>query len=210
MGAGAAGKRRIAAALKAARQGEESLRWLNRAVERAGYVRMAAAADEDVLLTTAAQIGRRFGVSSRTVRSWIREGLTPAVEGHGNRPAWFDVFGFFEWWRAREEARRATTDEGARAAAERIELETEMRREKLREARRRNDVEEGRLVDCEELADHLSQIGRMFAEGVRELTGIHGEQMGEELIGLVDRVEGQWRELLAKQQAERAGERGAK
>ncbi len=185
-------RKAIGAAVARARRGEPSEAWLGRIIKASGFVQMAGRTDADSILVTAQQISRRFGVSMRTVRNWIRQGLPVAMPGSGNQPAWYDVFVFVRWWIAREEAKRVAADESL-MEGEKSRYVVDFQRERAREAKRKNDIEEGKLVEAIEVAVQLEQIGRIFREGVETISRVHGDEIGEEVRRLIDRAEVEWK-----------------
>lgn len=185
--------------LQKACEGDKEYSWLDRLALAAGYARIGAAGDR--VPVTAAQLARRLGVSVRTVRVWIREGLPVLQEAHGNRPALFDAFEYFRWEQDRQTLERAIRDEekdpllagagGMKSAA----LEA-YRREKTREARRNNELAEGRLIETEVVAVRLAGIGQVFRAKAERLERRYGADVGEAIRKMIDIAQISWEKAL--------------
>lgn len=65
----------------------------------------------------------------------------------------------------------------------------EYRREKAREAKRRNDAEEAMLIDAATVTVELRAIGATFKAEAEALARVHGPEIGAEIAEMVDRVQ---------------------
>lgn len=190
--------------LQKACEGDTEYSWLHRLALAAGYMKVGAAGDR--VPVTVVQLARRRGVSVRTVRVWIQDGLPVMQEAHGNKPALFDVFSYFRWKEDRESLDRAIRDDekdpllagtgGVKSAA----LEA-YRREKTREARRNNEIAEGQLLETEVVAVRLAEIGQVFRAKAERLSRRFGADVGEAIRKMIDKAQAAWERALPVRQA---------
>ena len=124
------------------------------------------------------------GRSARTLR---REGCPRRPDGRYSGQA-------VVTWAVQRALERAA--HGATDTDESRRLLNELRRERLREARRENEVAENRLCDVVEIRGHLAAISRSFQHEARTLERAHGRQVGEDIRAMIDRAETAWRREL--------------
>jgi hypothetical protein len=144
--------------LTGAHSGDAKLLWLNKLVERAGYVRYEGGSG--VLLVNFKQLEKVLGLSARALRGLLSEGLPCARPGVGSNPALFDLAAVLAWHREQK---------GSGNKSEWLE---EWRRQRAIEAKRNNDVAEGRLMPVGRIVDDLREgtlilQQRMDAVGAR-------------------------------------------
>jgi hypothetical protein len=82
-------REKLYAMLRGAHDGTESLTWFHNLVIRAGYTKVQIGVD--ALLVTVNQLVKIWGLSMRTVRCMIAEGLPCARQGVGAEPSLFDL-----------------------------------------------------------------------------------------------------------------------
>ncbi len=139
------------------------------AAKRPRKRRAAAAAPSRGGLRTAKQLEKELDVSESTLARMIRDGLSPAVPSSGSAPALFDPVAVARY------VRKAAAE---RPKAEAVWTET-LQKERAREAKRRNDLAEGRLIAVD---DVLSMVDTVFAALRTEFEAIeraHGTAVGD-------------------------------
>ena len=186
-------KTKIAAELDKARAGEREYRWLNELVLAAGYAPAAGGAD-DRLLATAHVLGKRLGVSRRSIQAWARDGMPVFEQSLGNRPAWYDVFDVTAWLKEREEAKQALepADDGLLFEGGGSPHLEAYRKEQARKVRRENDVAEGKLLIAADVALDLREIGRVFREEAEAVERAYGDEIGDAIRAMIERAQEQW------------------
>ena len=95
-------------------------------------------------LVSTTGIVEKLKISERTLYQMIRQGLPVAVRGKGRGLSWFRLVDVEQWIEAH---RAAESDEGDFLDETKSSPGLEKwRGERYREAKRRNDIEEGRLL----------------------------------------------------------------
>jgi phage terminase Nu1 subunit (DNA packaging protein) len=187
----------LAALLAKAQKGEPGYGWLNVLVVRAGYARVQGFHDTGVILATARQLAEYFSVSERTIRSWAKDGMPMYRESVGNQAALFDVIAVSQWKTKRDIGRGVSEEdlllEGSGPSSKWLE---ECRKEKARELKRRNDVEEERLLPASDVAQLMADTGRMLRDEFIAVERAFGEEVGDAIRSALARAEEGWRKAF--------------
>lgn len=191
-------QRKIFEWLQAAHAGDVACRWLDVLCRRAGYAPVYGQSSPERVLVTAKQIGDGLGVTERTVRNWLKEGLPVYQENVGPRPALYDAFAVCEWHWRRQMPKTLTEEdilfgEGAGTATD--YWTTQLRKEKTRQAKRENDLAEGLLLRTEDVGAELNEIARVFRSEAEAIERTHGREVGKDVRAMIDRAETRWRKL---------------
>lgn len=97
-------------------------------------------------LKTRGAAAKHFGVHSRTVAEWLTDPTFPGKAGtRGKQDGHFPIDAIGEWLRLRER----NEDEADAEESEGGQLNSEIKREKLRKLKLANDETEGRLIDAD-------------------------------------------------------------
>jgi len=181
----------LAAILKKAGEGAPEFHWLHKLVMKAGYAKVTGRDGENLLLVTARVLGRGFGVTERTVRNCIKEGMPVFQESHGNRPALYDVFDVVRWRGEREKERLDLADGDPLMIGNdgKDKWLREYRREKTREARRKNEIAEGLLVDTGVITTQLLQMAYTFRSRAEAIERDHGSEVGASVRDMIDEAQ---------------------
>lgn len=186
-------KRLMGGYLHGARAGQADCRWLHALIVKAGYAPVAKG-DEEAVLANTRQLARLLGVTRATIQNWRREGLPTYRESAGNQPTLFEIGAAIAWRVEREKtAAKRARDTGV----ETDEVSEAIRREKLRAARRENDMDEGKLVEAAKVGTQLTAVARIFRQEAEALERAHGREVGDAVRGMIDRSEAEWRKLFS-------------
>ena len=185
-------KRGLAQLIAGARAGHSECRWLHALILKYGYAPVARG-DEETILATTRQVARLFSVTRATVQNWRRQGLPVHRESSGNQPTLYEIGVVMVWWTKRELAARVRVRETNGAEDEITEA---IRREKLRAARRQNDIEEGKVMLVAEVASELGRVARIFRQEAEAVERAHGRVVGDAVRSMIDRSEAEWRKAF--------------
>ena len=147
------------------------------------WLKQRMALDSDTMaerLVTKADLAQIFQRTKRQIQTYADQGM----------PKKDDLYPFaacVQWWITQQ-----TVEDADMAGPVSPALE-QYRQEKAREAKRKNDVAEGLLVDSAEIGSQLGEIGRVFREESSAIERIHGAAVGDLIRGAVDRAETSWR-----------------
>lgn len=125
-------------------------------------------------LMTRKALQAALGVPRSTWEHHVEAGLPIAKRGSGNTPHLYDPEAVRSWLAAREEPDPDLRGPSSPALEE-------YRKEKAREAKRRNDVEEGKLVDIETVRRDLATIFGAYRARLEAVERTHGPQVGDSL-----------------------------
>ena len=161
--------------------------WLDKILTAAGYIRSF-----DRL--AARQVARIFGVTPMAVGLWTTRTGCPRVDGK------YSLSAIVDWKvaRAKEEVmadlrRRGLSDddllENMGGTSQWLEA---YRKEKTIEARRKNEIEAGRLIDAAEAEREWMEIGRIFREECEMLERVHGPEIGKDIRAMIERASNAW------------------
>jgi hypothetical protein len=126
-----------------------------------------------------------LGVSERTFTTLLKEGMPRAEWNQFNLPQ------CVAWNLARElakERRRILGEKGTPKEAK-SKLRDDLRRERIREAKRRNDLAEGRLVNVEELKAWTMEIAQNLRSEFEAVARAHGPEVERDIFEAVDRFD---------------------
>jgi hypothetical protein len=156
------------------------LEWLNGLLEQAGFI-------GNLEKLTARQVARIFGVTPQAVGLWQSKNGCPR-----NGDATYSFSKVLQW-RIDQECERRADDPvddpllvGSSTTSQALE---EYRRERVREARRKNDIEEGKLLPAIQVQKTLAVIAKSFRSESEALERAHGVVVGNDIRAMVDRVE---------------------
>jgi len=180
-------KRQFAEWLTSARSGEPDFAWLRQALERAGFAQVNRS-EADRPLATAREMAKHLGVAVRTFRAWQREGMPVFRPSLGNQAALYDIVEVFRWRDEREQARRELAEDEIMSGRE-DKWAREYRMERVRQIRRKNDIEEGKLRDAAEMEAALAEVVRLFREEIEAIERAHGPKVGSAVRSAIDHVE---------------------
>lgn len=183
---------KLAEALRLAGTGDMRFVWLHKLAVNAGYALTHGREAGALLLVTPKALADGFRVTERTVRNWIREGMPVHQYSIGNRPALYDVFDVVRW---REKRFEATGEEDPLMRGGSSPALECYRAEKAIEAKRKNLIAEGLLVDSAIVSAQLAEIGRAFRTRAELLERTHGKTIGDAIREMVDFAVEQWEKL---------------
>ena len=187
-------QRKVYEWLKAAHAGAG--KWLDALCRRAGYCPVATGKDSDLVLVMARQLARGLGVSERTVRTWLKEGLPVYQEPSGNRAALYDVFEVLKWHYGRQMPRPQSEEDILFGDPSSKDYWTQQyRKEKTRQIKRENEVAEGTLLRADDIAEDLVAVGQVFRSEAEAIERAHGHNVGRDVRAMIERAEKRWREL---------------
>jgi len=155
--------------------------------KRAGKVRPQGADSLDVGRLTATQLGQLFGITPQAVGLWHKRwGCPRSAKGT------YDLAAVIAWWKQRYEDRLAAAAEDPLLAGESSDALEAYRKEKTREARRKNAEAERVLLDAAEVARRFQAWAGMLRARFEALERAHGPQVGQALRSAIDRVESEY------------------
>ncbi len=130
-------------------------------------------------LTTQADVAKAFGVSTRTIREWVAQGMP------GSRGAY--CFAEILAWRdARREAQREKESEYSN-------LQAEWKRTQIKLAQQRLEIQAGRLLDIDDAHRWMSIIAAAYRAAGERLIKEFGEParvaLEEALAGAQDEID---------------------
>lgn len=193
-------QQRLAEWLRAARDGEESLRWLDVLCRRAGYVAVQGRRDGDVVLVTARQLAAGLGVTERTVRNWLKEDMPVYQHSLGNRPALYEVFSVLAWHYGRQMPKAKSEEEILFGDGKSNDYwTTQYRKEATRKIKRGNELAEGTLLRTDDIAEQLTAIALVFRSEAEAIERAHGHDVGKDVRQMIVRAEARWREITGKE-----------
>jgi len=164
--------------LRLSYEGDETLRWLDRAVRDTGYVRMAARRADEPVYVTARKLRSGLNVSERTIRLWLSDGLPVEQPGSSADPAIIEVFAAIAWLLKEGKIAAAKLDDKHWIAIR--------RREQAHKAERDNLVAEGRLVDRQYLEDLLDERIKAVRERAEAIARAYGAEVEEQLREMLE------------------------
>jgi len=184
----------VEALLESAYKGERPTKWIERAIESAGFIKVASRSILEPVLLPGPVLLKHFKMAASTLAEWGREGCPIYRKGAGPKPALYDLFALLQWKDDRELARKmAEGDDGVDygGPSESTYLE-KMRKEKARELERKNLVAEGELVYSNEIRVELAAVANEFRAAAEAIEKAHGEAVGKDIRNMVDRAQAAW------------------
>jgi hypothetical protein len=157
--------------------------WLDKILIAAGYIRSFSQ-------LSVRQVARMFGVTPQAVVLWTTRTGCPRVDGK------YSLSAIVDWKvaRAKEEVmaalrRRGLADE---ALLENMGGTSQWleayRKEKTLEARRKNEIEAGRLLDAADVRRDLAELARLFREEAETVERVHGIDVGRDVRAMIERA----------------------
>lgn len=159
--------------LQGAASGAAELTWLHSLVQRAGYVRFDGGAG--AVLVTAKQLEHLLGRSMRSVRMLINEGLPCAKPGVGAAPSLFEAKAVLDWMKIREAPKSPKEQEA-------IE---KLREEQYKAAKRKNDKEDGLVIETEKVGQIIDGVNKAFLDRAKSIEQVFGPAVGGELRDMI-------------------------
>lgn len=188
-------QKKLGELLRLACTGDVRYQWLHSLALQAGYAKIYGEA-KGVMLVTAPVLAKGFRVSERTIRSWIREGMPVYQTSAGGRghSALYDIFDVARWREKRLEVTGETDPLMRGGSSPALEA---YRREKVREAKRKNEQAEGRLIELAVVCAELGEFGRAFRTQIEILKRSHpyGQAIQEIVIKALDQWNGNGKRL---------------
>lgn len=137
-------------------------------------------------LASAAELQDLYGKSERTWQRYVAQGLPVARPGKGGRPSLYSRPAVERWLQehAAEPEDDALLDDGQTSEA----LE-KWRNERYREAKRKNDVAEGRLLPIEKAREELQVIFGSLRAELEAVGRAHGPGVTDAIREAVERAE---------------------
>lgn len=190
---------KLAEALRLACSGDLRFAWLDRLVQSAGYAQTIGSIESGSLFLVQVEIlARGLGVTRRTVDNWRKDGLPIYRVSVGNKATLYNVWDVVKW---RIEKKAPALDGGEDdpflKGAPSPALE-QYRREKAREAKRNNEIAEGRLCVAADIALQLTEIGRVFKIRAEAIERAHGQIVGDAIREMIDAAQEAWKKLIEK------------
>jgi hypothetical protein len=185
---------KVAEMLRLAATSDAKFAWLLKLAVQAGFAPVHGREAGSLLLVTPKALADGFGVTERTIRSWLKEGMPMHQGSVGNKPALYNVFDIFRWRLSRIETGESDPlmRGGSSPALERY------RAAKASQAERENKKAEGQLVESAIVSMQLAEVGRSFKVGAEIVARLHGAKVGAAIRELVDKAQGDWERLGLK------------
>jgi len=137
-------------------------------------------------LVPARRILEMLAISERTLQRMVGEGLPVAQAGRGGRASHYDPVAVQAWWKARQEEEDEGNLEDPAVTSPWLE---KWREERHRDAKRRNDIAEGRLLQIETARGELQVIfGRLRIE-LEAVGRVHGPTVADAIRDAIERAE---------------------
>jgi len=159
-------------------------------------------------LRTAQQLLQELDISESTFRRMVKAGLEAAQPGRGSAPALFDPVVVAKFIR---QAGAALEDEDedlmTGGSGDSVWLE-KLRKEKALEAKRRNAIAEGRLVEIDEILKAVDVIFGALRAEFEALERLYGAAVGEAIRQAIVRAEATMKVKLPKPQGPIEGSQG--
>lgn len=159
-------------------------------------------------LVPAKELLQRLGIAERTLHSWIAQGMPVKVHGRGGRPSFYDALDVMAWRMERQEDDTEGQAGLFPGIGDSVALE-EFRRERVRQARRENDVAEGRLVARDEVLGIVVDAFTVLRCELETLERLCGREVGDQVRGMIDRAQESWRRRMEERKPAAAKEGGA-
>lgn len=185
-----------AESIRLAVNGDLCFEWLNRIIEAVGFVRIHGSVESGSLfLVQAGVLARGLGVTKKTIQNWQKDGLPVYRVSVGNKPALYNVWDIVKW-RIEKQAPvvDGSEDDPFLKGAPSPALEA-YRREKAREAKRNNELAEGKLIDAAQIGIELTEIGRVFKARAEAIERAHGQVVGNAIREMIDAAQEAWEKL---------------
>lgn len=143
-------------------------------------------------LVTGAEIRLQLGVSERAVSRWYASGLRVAKRDEAGKNPRVRIWDLVRWLHDKD-AGIDDPDLGSGGTSKALE---KYRAEKARQAKRENDLAEGRIVEREAMFAVADEIGRALATELEALDRVHGAVVGAALREAVVRQMQAWQGRL--------------
>lgn len=145
---------------------------------------------------TAKQVQDQLGISERTFQRMAQDGLRPAVVGVGSKPALYDPITVAVYMRQSVDDAGSSENDGWMEGAPGSSVHLEAyRKEKAREARRKNDQAEGRIITVEDLHVMMDAIFDPLGAELGALQRAH-MILGNALLDALGRAKAKALEIL--------------
>jgi len=138
----------------------------------------------DVLLTGPV-IRARLGVPPRTWARWVESGMPVAKRDTRGRADRFDAVEVLRWFIDQKKGEKAQSPHQLALAA--------VHAERAKREKRRNEVEEGRLMDVDDVSRILREAAFVIRTQVDALGRVHGQTVAQGIREVIDRAEADWK-----------------
>jgi hypothetical protein len=149
-------------------------------------------------LVTGAEIRLQLGIGDRAIGRWFATGLRVEKRddnGHNPRVRIWDLVR----WLHRDKSAGIDDPDLASAGGTSKALE-KYRAEKARQAKRENDVAEGRLWDAEQTRADLREMSAALRVELEAIERVHGKPVGDSIREAIERAEAALRARIVEAQ----------
>lgn len=168
--------------MRAAQEGKAGAAWFRQLALRAGFVSVAdGKGGKAVALVSAVALQVGFGISERTLRRWVAEGMPVFEPGLGNKPSTFDLFAVMKWRDEKREREKPKEDAGRNEAAERLTLA------RAKAIERENALAEGELCYRRGISDQATVITSRFRAEMDAVLRVAGPELVKMINAAIDR-----------------------
>jgi len=123
---------------------------------------------------------------------WTPRGLRDS-DAPRNPDGTYDARELVKWLLDRERAKRKTVDLK--------QVEAQLREEKLKEARRKNEVADGLLVSTTKVGDELLAIGKRMLEGARLVGKRFGPEAEKAVFEIFEKARSAWEKSVGSRRS---------
>lgn len=141
-----------------------------------------------VALRTAHQLQQELEISERTFQRLVQDGLKPARPGRGSAPALYDPVIVAKFIRGATAPGDEDDEDLFSGGSDSVWLER-LRKEKAIEAKRRNEVASGRLVEIDDVLKSVDVIFTALRAEFEALERLYGAAVGDAIRQAIARAE---------------------
>ena len=143
-------------------------------------------------LIAGADIKRLLGIADRTLARWFEQGLRVVKrDGKSGRNPRVRILDLLKWVYDKDYLDPDLASSGGTSA----NLE-KYRAEKARQAKRENDIAEGRIVETNQMHELVDQVGRALSTEIDAIGRTNGPEVERALREAIDRAKIAWRGRL--------------
>jgi len=191
-------QQKLAEALRLAYSGDIRFAWLHKIVVSAGYAKTYGGNPEELIIMPTLAIARGFGTTPRTVLNWIKGGCPVYQYGKTRQDA--NLYNFIEvlnWYKKKYINAKTTDGETdlflvSRGNSPNLE---KLRQEKVREAKRKNEIEEGLLVETAVVSAQLAEVGKTFRIKAEMIERTYGREIGNAVRKMIEETRKNWEKI---------------
>lgn len=138
-------------------------------------------------LVSSRAVERELNISERTLHRYLKDGLPVVRRGRGRALSFFRMEDVRKWVAARRGA--GEEDPGLLDPEQTSPALEKWRLERFREAKRRNDIAEGKLFPIDTIREALQKVFGDLRREFEDVGRAHGPLIADEIAGAIDRAE---------------------